>query len=98
MDDGDYIQGKEFIFTQLQEIFQKINPQEADTQNAIKEQIKKNLQEIENINTQNKKITQKMLLLDDLDEETRQIAEETKQANRKRITNLEKQNDILQNK
>lgn len=91
-------QVKKSMLERLQGIILQINPQEAETQNAIKEQIKKNLQEIENINAQNKKITQKMLLLDDLDEETRQVAEETKQANRKRITNLEKQNDILQNK
>lgn len=84
------------MLAQLQEIILQINPQEIETQNAIKEQIKKNLQEIENITTQNKKITQKMLLLDD--EEVLQVAEETKQANRKRITDLEKQNEILQNK
>lgn len=85
---------------EMLEFFKKqvelINPDATDMQKKIKLQIENNVKEIDKLLEQNKKITQKMLLIDD--EETLSIAEETKQGNKNRIIQLEKENDILQNK
>lgn len=89
---------KQNIYNNLKETIRNLNPQEEKQQEIFKKQIEINNIEIENLKGQNKKITQKILIEEIEDEETLQIAEETKTQNKNRIAQLEKENDILQNK